>query len=312
MDTKLKQIMTKLEEAVEQSASVFGDDGTLGEHFKELQAALEAGGHKSKPNDLRSGSAMKIEDLSSQADEKGFLTVAAKEALAKKSTSLIVKLDDGRFYKCIYLVARTRTDNVDVALKEICDSVNELVKDGLVHSTLTPPSSLQLARMPGEHPSCAVFCFVLVPGEEAESIEKRMKWIDHEGGTGKELGSIKTVLPEGEFFAVARVYHQFNALVSSGSNYDIPGNLFEIVQEYLRVLPRGTKFLGATKCAITDLSIPYELRFSNPLLQKVKMVELESVRDLARFDNKIEQFNLLVGVTYFGADGNKLHGPLTF
>jgi hypothetical protein len=307
MDYKLKESVDDLMVTLQKNQENSGADDNLTENLKTLQAALEA----VEPVDVTYGAALKIDNLMKEVDEKGLLSVAALKLMDKKSMFLTAE-ENGKFYRCIYLACRSTIENRDQALAMICGEINELVKDGLVHSTLAPPSSIDFARQPGESPSCAVFCYVLVPGDDAESIEKRMKWIAHEGGTGKELGSIKMILPEGEFFAVARVYHQFNMLVSSGSNYDIPGHLFETVQEYLRVLPIGTKFLGATKCAITDLSVPYELRFSNPLLQRVKMVQLESVRDFARLDDKIKEFNLLTGVTYFDADGNKLHGPLTF
>jgi hypothetical protein len=114
-----------------------------------------------------------------------------------------------------------------------------------------------------------------------------------EGGYGKTVGSLEEVTPEGEFSALIRL------LPSSLLGDSNPkSRLDDEIQLYLAVLPQGTEVLDVTQCAVVDLSIPYVVRFRNPLMKDFKEVQLEFSREGVVLDDKFEQFSLLTGVKY--------------
>lgn len=271
--------------------------------MQDLQKTLESGGEDKAPDDLVA--TLLVEDLSKFVDSR--LSPAAQAAMAKKSKSLIVvDKATNETFKCVYFGIRIRNENIPLAARKMADIANDLASRGLIYSTLCPISSIQLAKMPCEAPTSVVALYVLVPIAMADHLSKTHEHSIQEGECPLPLGDISLLLEPGEFVAAANIRHILH-LKENGSPYDISADLFGIVQEYLQVLPPGTKFLGANKCAMISLAVPYELHFYNPLLVEVKKIEMDHVRSATMVSNdKIEGFHLLTEVRYFGADGKRL------
>lgn len=274
------------------------------EELEGLKTALEAGNYK-PDNTLKQGSSLRVTDHMELA--KKYLSEKAKAALSKKGNSIIEQYDEdlgndnyvrkvaiAKYYTC-----QTRADKVEDGVKAICETINELAEMGAIHSCLAPVSSLGLALQMFKYPSSAVFCFVHIKPEFTE-IAKTMKHHTLEGGVGQELHGLDLELPTGEFFAECRLTH--NLLTQSSKS--VESRIFSEVQRYLKFLPEGTEFVGYRPIAIIDLSIPYELKFRNKFLPNVKRVELEWVREFCPINedgkDKLHQFNLFLGVRYFG------------
>lgn len=235
-----------------------------------------------------------------------YLTPEALEIInnGKKAKALLGFDGEQCVAKCAYFAVTVATKNVELGVEKLAEIANDLALAGLIHSILAPISSLELAASEvGKLPQSVVFFYPLVPIDQFDSIKELYEYFVEEGSTGKTLGNLSMDIPEGEFLAEARITHMMTVLLKEDSN----ARLFGVVNEYLKFLPKGTKFLGAKQLAVSDLSIPYELKFSNPLLQKVKKVDLEWVREVAMIDDKLEQFNLFTGIRYYGADGNRLY-----
>jgi hypothetical protein len=258
---------------------------------------------KASEKTITKGSALQIDDHTENASK--YLTDKAKAALSKIEKNLLVTKDGEVTGRAVFFSVVVANNNVDLGLQELSKVANDLAEKGWILSSLATMSSIKLAIMPGELPKSAVFFFphiILDKAEEAEKLDFSIK----EGEMGKTLGSTNLILPEGEFWAEARILHNYMDTSNPG-HYDIDGRLFALVQEYLNVLPPGTKFLGANRTAIYDLSIPYELRFSNPLLSRVRNVELEYRREAAINGDKVIEGNVLTGIKYFDATGKQLY-----
>ena len=113
----------------------------------------------------------------------------------------------------------------------------------------------------------------------------------------------KATMTEGEFFAEINISHQQMMIKDSISAEQI---LEDEIARYLAVLPNGTRVVSKTRCTITGLSIPYEIVFNNPIMNDFKRVELNYVRCAVPLGDKIEQFKLLVSVTYTKKDGTAI------
>jgi hypothetical protein len=136
-------------------------------------------------------------------------------------------------------------------------------------------------------------------------IKQNYKYSIEEGEIGHELHSLAPDLKPGEFLAEANFsYHPSEGY--NNLNFDYPGILIDEVNNYLKVLPSGTKFLGATKCGIQTLTLPYELRFFNPKMPQIKRVSLDHIRQAVPVDDKLEQYNLFTGIHYYDAEGKEL------
>lgn len=269
----------------------------LRESIDQLNEALKA----SESNPPTQGSVLQVKDLSELAAKH--LTPSAKYDLSQKATSLIVKYDDGRCYASMYFATRVRTGDEDIAVEYLCRILNDLSQRGLIHSTLAPLSSLELARTSSVAES-VVFCFVLIPATAHKDIESLYpKFVIKEGEVGEPLYDLSVPLSEGEFLTTIRLSH--NLLMQGSANYQ---ERFQTeLNQYLAMLPKGTRVRQVTQLAIQDLSVQFEVKFHNRLLQRVKRVELEYVREIAQFDNRIEQFNVVTGIRYFDAEDKELY-----
>jgi hypothetical protein len=125
-----------------------------------------------------------------------------------------------------------------------------------------------------------------------------------EGEIGKPLGDINQTLKEGEFWFESSVSCFALNMIRGFENQTPEMIVQEEIDILLSVLPKGTEVLEVNKCAITGLSIPFEIKLYNPLMKKYKKVELEYRRDCEHVDpldnngQHLAQFNLLTGVKY--------------
>jgi len=246
---------------------------------------------------------MQVEDLSNIANK--YLSASARHDLSQKATSLTVKCDDGRFHAAIYLATRVVKGDEETAVKYLAQVLNNLSGRGLIHSTLAPISSLQLALSSSVLQS-VVFSFVLIPQEFHKEVQNLYpEFVMQEGDSGRELYDLSPILSPGEFLTTIRVSHAINLLRSEAK--DGRAYFQEQLEEYLAVLPKGTRVRKVTQLAITGLSLDFEVKFYNELLQDVKEVELEYRRAGAMVNNEFKQFNVLVGVKYIDKDGNFLY-----
>ena len=247
---------------------------------------------------------MQIEDLSNLASK--YLSASARLDLAQKATSLSVKTDDGRFYNAIYLATRVVKGDEETAVQYLARVINDLSGRGLIHSTLAPISSMQLALSTSVLQS-VVFSFVLIPQESHKDVQNLYpEFVMQEGDVGRELYDLSPILSPGEFLAKIRVSHCI-AVLQPCEAKDSRAYFQTQLEEYLAVLPKGTRVRKVTQLAITGLSLDFEVKFYNELLQNVKSVELEHRRAGAMINNEFKQFNVLVGVKYIDKDGNFLY-----
>lgn len=273
---------------------------SLTEQIEELQKALKA---SQTTADLSAGPALKVADNMEIA--KKYLSPEALKATEKVNKTMFVTDENGKTYRSISFCVRTRTDRVEEGIKEMCQVVNRLVEQNVAHSFLAlPGSSLELVRHPGEAWSAAIFCFVHVPSDMVDTIKKIEKYCVEEGAVGENLHSLDLDLKSGEFWGT----HYVSGYDGYGlEKFEVSASLNKAINSYLKILPEGTQFLGANQCAISDLTIPYELKFFNPLLKKVKKVELDHVRAVEQVDeNRLHQFNIFTGIRYYGHDGKRI------
>ena len=259
------------------------------ESLDKLTAALESYNPISHP-------ALEVVDQYDKAKE--FLSEKAQKALSKKSISLSLK-DKTGFNECIFLGRTVKTKNISEGIEAISKDLNLLADNELIHSCLTPPSSMVLARMPLQQNTSAVFSFVLVPSNrktEAESLVSNS--IINDGMLPEPLGSLEHDLDEGEFLAKIDISHFYH------SSVDPKESLNNEIQAYLNILPQGTEVVEIINCAVISLSTPYEIRFRNPLMADYKQVKLNYRREAVKVgEDKIEQFNLLTDVEYTKKNG---------
>jgi hypothetical protein len=288
-----------LENLAKQNQAAFGQSGeeliqkaeALIKEGEELRAALAA-----------KGSTLQVTDLSSVVEN--VLSEQAKNAMSRKATSLAVfdTTSGNIIAECIYLCVRVQTAKIEAAARMIAGQLNLLAAKDQIHSTLAPISSIDLVREFGKVPTSAVLAYVLVPVEEKEQIEKSLKYIvSLEKFHAIELLDI--TLADGEFLADIRVSVVFGQQVGKET---VDMCVKEQVDRYLAVLPVGTELVRLTQCGITDLSIPFEAIFRNPLLKNVKQVELEYGRASAIVDEKMVDFNVVTGMKYIDTDGGRL------
>lgn len=274
------------------------DGKSLTEQIEALQKALDASKHS-----FKSGAALKTDDQMETA--KKYLTAGALADLSRKSMTLSVKKDDGSFAFAVYFGVRVRSENIESGVEKISKIINELSADGLIHSTLAPMVSLDFARMPLQTQTSAVLSYVLVPSEKHEEIKKRYAHASiEEGGAPPDGEDLRPTLADGEFLADVRVSSVASLVSGQGNN---PTAILQAqIEQYLALLPKGTKVKEVVPCAITDLSVPYEVKFYNPLMKRFKYVDLDYVRAVEVVGEKLEQFNLLLGIRYMDADRKPL------
>lgn len=250
---------------------------------------------------LKPAAALQVEDLNEKASQ--YLTPSAKFDLTRKAKSILV-IEDDNTYKAIYFAVRVRKGNQEKALTALTRVINKLSEQGMIHSFLSGFASLDLAIQPMQAPQQVVFVFPLVPANAEFNIRHRFsKLAINEGEVGEAIEDMELDREEGEFFSVIRVSAMSRLLEGQASPKDL---VQDEIATMLAVLPRGTVVRKVTECAITDLSVPYEVKFFHPFMKDIKRVELNYVRTLSRHDHGISQFNLLVGVSYYGHDDKLL------
>ena len=271
------------------------------QEIEKLNAALEAA--KEETDYLR-GAPIKVEDELGKAQK--YLTEKANKALAKKALNLMV-IEEGtprKAYICVFFGVRVPKDQIESGVQKMSEIVNDLAEKDLIHSALAPMISLDLIRMPFEVQTSAVCSYVLVPQENVEELKKHEYFVDEGASNLKTLGNTKVELHDGVVGTVIRLSY----VLLGNPVASLEDRLQAEIDEYLKVMPKGTTVLSTEKLAITDLSVPYEVKFLSPLLQKAKRVELSHVREVAVVDGKLEQFNLLLGVRYYDKDGKDVYG----
>jgi hypothetical protein len=268
----------------------------LDENHVKFAKALEASKEKA-----HKGPILQINDLSYAANKH--LSASARYDLSQKATQTIVKYDDGRFYKAIYFATRVRKGDEELGAEYLARIMNDLSQRGLIHSTLAPISSLNLAQTTLTLQS-VVFAFVLIPQESHKEIQAFYpKFVVQEGDVGHELYDLSPILSEGEFLTTIR----FQAHLYFNQPKDIRSLLQEELNRFISILPKGTRVRSITQLAITDLSVGFEVKFHNELLQEVKRVEFDYKRAVAKVGDGLKQFNVITGITYIAADGSFLY-----
>lgn len=239
-----------------------------------------------------------LDMVSHTNSELSYLTPKAQEALSRKSTTRIINTSDGVF-NTAYLCIQVNTDCIENGITKLAFVINDLASADLIHSCFTPISSLSLGTLPMQHNRSLVFCFLMVPvAREAEVRAIAGDILSPEGGAGPSLGSPYKELPEGQFYA--EVVLSYNALCI-GAAKEATARLK--VREYINLLPKGTEVISIKECSFFQLSIPYEVILSNPLMKQFKEVKLVKCRFAEIVDDKVEQFNLLLSVEYMKRDG---------
>jgi hypothetical protein len=289
------------------------EEKSLKQQIEELAKVLEAS-QKDYSKSLKQGSALKVDDHMELAGK--YLTDKAKKALSKKGANLVEQYNEQvgeevqisntknestyirKAAVCHFFACQVRKDKVEEGVKAIAETVNELAEAGAIHSCLSPISALDLAVMMFKHPTAAVLCYVHIKPEFVE-MARSMRLHTLEGGIGPELHSLDIDLEPGEFLADCYLTHQLAMMSPQKSN---EAKIYDRVNEYLKYLPAGTEFVGYRSCGIIDLSSPYELKFRNKLLPRVKRVSLDYVREVCPEGNKLHQFNLFLGIRYSGLD----------
>lgn len=269
---------------------------TLTQKLKELTKALE-----DRP--IETGPSLEVTDMFEQALDH--LSCEAAEAIKPIEKTLSYQRN-GETYRAMYLSVVTNVDSLDKGLKAICQDLNELAHLGLIKSALSRPSFLKLARIPGSNELRAVFAFVHVPESRrayAEGMVKHLQADETGPDMSNPIGDITPILGDGEFFVFARRAVVADMFEPHQSN---EAWIHDVVQQHLNVLPKGTQLVSITQCTVTDLSVPYEIKFRNPLLKKCREVQIEWVRMCEVIDDSVKQFNLMLGVRYIAHDGKVL------
>lgn len=252
------------------------------------------------------GSTLNVVDQMHSA--KKYLTEGAINNLSKKAYSAIVEIDRGdyRAYAAsAFLSLQAKAENIEKGVERLSTIINELSADGLIHSALSPISSLELAKMPMKAQTFVVFVYPLVPLDKMDEIKNRYpKEFTLEGGIGEPIEDLNLDLLDGEFVAeinVSPVVAMMN--IEGRTTTEL---LQKQIEQFLVLLPKGTIVKEVTPCAIVSVAYPFEVKFYNPLMQSVKSISVEHVRNVTMIDGRLEQFNLLTSVKYFDANQKQL------
>lgn len=262
----------------------------------DLHRALEAGNkvQETKSNHIQ------VEDLSHIADK--YLSASARYDMNTKAYQLIAHDIDGRVYEAMYLATRVISGDEERAVEYLARVLNDLSRRGLIYRTLAPVSSIELALSSSVKTS-AVFAFVLIPKESHKEVQNMYpEFVMQEGDIGRELYDLSPILSPGEFITTIRV-----TCLPLNEPSGVQDRLQQEIDAYLAVLPKGTRVRRITNLAITDLSIPFEVKFYNELLQDVKRVEIGYKRAVAKVGDGLKQFNVMTDITYIAADGTFLY-----
>lgn len=252
-------------------------------------------------------SALEVEEETTE-----YLSEKCKNDMKNKSRGT-VGLQNGLGSQAVYFGVKVKKENKNEMVKELSKIANELSDRGLISSVLAPISSIELARVSMEAPSVIVLFFPLVPFDYYHEIkEKYDELYMEEGSIPAAFEDLSAPLGEGEFFATIRISNLrtfLNPDNHPSTEQILQEALKQEIQAYLNVLPRGTVVKETNRCNITDMSVPFEVKFYHPYMKSVKYVDLDYVRHCERFSEGLTQFNVLVGVRYYGHKNQRLfHG----
>lgn len=291
----LEKLIKDTEYALEQLLPNMSD-GEVKKTVEQLKETLEA---PVTASETQQGSIIRVNDLAEQA--KPLLSEKALEKMnGPRSKALIAVENNAAVARAAFFSVIVKRGNEEKGMKEMVKVANELAEKGLIHSILTPISSITLVPQHLEFIPAAVFFFPMIHLDRYQEVEKH-EYFTLEGGIGPKLDDLEIIPEEGYFFAVAYGYGQ--KYLNGEESHEVSGELHETISQYLSVLPKGTKFIGANKGTVYSLALPYILKFFNPLMKDIKKVEMDYVRQVAEVNGRLENFNILTGVKYFHRDG---------
>lgn len=274
-------------------------DVPMSQALEELQELLDKLEKEAKE---KAPSSIQVEDLSAVAHK--YLSASARHDLSQKAYQSTV-LENGRFFNPIYLATRVIKGDEERAVQYLAKVLNDLSQRGLIHSTLAPISSIELALSSSVKTS-GVFCFVLIPSESHKDVQNMYpEFVIQEGDVGRELYDLSPILSPGEFTTTIRISQAMNMLQSQTK--DPHAHFQKELDQYIALLPEGTRVRKVVQLAVTGLSFDFEVKFYNELLPNVKKVEIQYMRAVTPVGESLKQFHVITGVNYYDKDGNHLY-----
>ena len=94
-------------------------------------------------------------------------------------------------------------------------------------------------------------------------------------------------------------------------SFDGDDTLQKEIDLLLSILPRGSKWISTEQKGITDLTIPFVIKFEHPLFADGSKIEIDYIRDIyTEIDPtsnwaKTNPINVLVSIKYFNPDGTE-------
>ncbi len=271
------------------------------QELTELVAELEEEVKNTTLNDF----SLKTTDLSEMADP--YLGDKAKEVLKVKCNTYLNVFNEDigngqhlrKVASPVFLSITVRTDKIQEGVEVIAKEFNRLAELGAVKSVMTPISTLKLAPQYMRCDASGVYCFFHANPEFYDEAKKSPLSVE-EGGTGKELHSLDVERKPGEFFVLTYI----TAFSRFTDKKKEEVKIFEIVNDYLKILPEGTKLVDYRIPAGYDLNTPVELKFYNSKMKDFKEVQIKctyyNTYDVET--NEFIQFNLLSSVKYIKND----------
>jgi hypothetical protein len=291
----IEQQIAELDAALEESGLIAASDTIRNEidtNILGLQRALEAGNCHIAP----AGQALNVREL-----EMSMLSFDINSLPRVNNT--IVQTPDGRLARHVAFSLIASASNIERAAYQIAEVLNEIYAEGAIYGFLSPLSQIELAVQFGMQQEFAICCMPLIYEDRIDDINRRFNTLSvPEGGVGERIGDSRTQLLDGEFLAHIKIYTPLT-LVSSTEEV-----LEREIENYLRVLPIGTSIISKTRLPVFDLSIHYEVRFFNPILEGIREVEIQSIRHAARVNDHLRQCNLISGVRYTTNNGTVIGG----
>jgi hypothetical protein len=250
---------------------------------------------------------LEVQYLKEESDS--LLSEKAKQQMSKKMMRTLLQDESGECIgKTIYLVTRVRSENVQAGLEKITNELNSLAEEELILGSLLELGVVKLARMPLQVQLSAVFAYPTIKIDKIDRAKELCSSFTPEEVLEEQSTGNTEPDPEpiGTVVVVARATHP--EMMIKGQSADT--FLHREVNSILRILPKHTVYVGATKCDPTDLTIPYELRFKSPYFNDFKEIRLNYVRCMGVHpDNpdKLVQDILLLSIDYIKRDGTKAY-----
>lgn len=242
---------------------------------------------------------LKVEELISY--QESYFSPAARKAMEREVKQLAFN-DEGTVYSTVFLAARGRTDNLVSAVEKVASQVNELAEKGHIHSRMTNLLKLDLALMPFEVPQSVVICYVNIPATIADQMRTEGKTLI-EGSLPACVESTAVELAHGEFLMEVRLGYDLlkDKVVTPRKR------LRNEIKKILAMMPEGTELVSFRECAITGLSLPFEVKFKHPAFDDIVRAEVSYSRYAGReASGGIKEFSLLREISYYRKDGTRV------